>query len=95
MINSHSELSTLQIMLNKENIVLIIIGIHIPSIISSDLFKTWVRFRGRDEANSDESIEYSIRNIPKTRFAEALNLMSQYYLRDEPQSAHLGNDIFF
>lgn len=50
--------------------------------------KIWSEFMAPD-VNSDDMVEYQIRNIPRERFPDALHVMEQF-LEDEPQNKALG-----
>lgn len=45
----------------------------------------WHTFKAKD-TDSDKMVEYHIRNLPKWRNNEAVDLMVHYYLKEEPLS---------
>ncbi|XP_031627229.1 uncharacterized protein LOC116343351 [Contarinia nasturtii] len=79
-------------MLNRLLITVIFIEIYVHCNVSIktksevdsqkyDPYKIWSRFNATN-ANGSEVVEYQIRNIPNTRFEEAMHLMQQF-LEDE------------
>lgn len=51
---------------------------------------TWSTFQAKD-LNSDDLVEYEIRDLTPDRFDEAFHLMTTDYLRNEPMNQFLGN----
>lgn len=43
----------------------------------------WQTFKDLD-LDSDNEVEYCIQDLPETRFDDAINHMTEYYLPDEP-----------
>ncbi|XP_031637827.1 uncharacterized protein LOC116350223 [Contarinia nasturtii] len=87
-------------MLVEKIVILIFFGVFVSGIdaipflsqcMGQKVFnphKIWSRFNATD-VNGKESVEYQIRNIPKTRFEEVLSLVKPF-LEDEQQSKIKG-----
>lgn len=52
---------------------------------------TWLTFLARD-VDSDELVEYQIRDLTQDRFEEAFNIMVNEYFKNEPLNAHVGKN---
>lgn len=56
--------------------------------------RVWETFYEKDRDNKT-IVEYQIRNIPETRFSDAVNLMIDHYLTSEPIHAVSGMYCLF
>lgn len=55
--------------------------------------KVWRTFKARD-LDSDELVEYRIQDLPESKFEDAINLMIESYLPDEPITQSLSKFPF-
>lgn len=56
---------------------------------SSEYPKIWHTFKARD-IDSNDLVEYRIQDLPESRFAEAIKMMSTAFCRDEPITGAYG-----
>lgn len=57
---------------------------------SSEYPKIWQTFKAKD-INSDEMVEYQIKDLPESRYDEAIEMIVKYSCRDEPLCEAFGN----
>lgn len=51
----------------------------------------WTEFYERESKDSNKIVKYSIQDISEDRIEEAIDHMTEFYLRDEPWSMAAGN----
>lgn len=56
--------------------------------------KTWLSFKAKD-LDSDNLVEYMIRDLTGDRFEEAFKLMAYEFLKNEPMNGCLGNKYIY
>ncbi|XP_031631962.1 uncharacterized protein LOC116346167 [Contarinia nasturtii] len=101
MIKLHVTMNLLRKMLNAKCVVLMAFVICVVATVadavfgkgkkpsSSDPDIIWGVFNATD-INGNDIVQYTIRNIPKKKFDQALDIMINYYLTDEPISVAMG-----
>lgn len=56
---------------------------------SKKIEKTWYKFHARD-IDSDELVEYRIKDLPESKLQQGVTFMAQHFCKDEPISQALG-----